>query len=176
MRLARETNSLRGRQIAKSIFQRNEPEAATVIADATRTVQGLSARSCEHVESYLSSLDAIIETCPESLPEALLEANLVAQMEKSSEFNLDVVEYERGSLEGRHNYVFLRRRCDEYLERVRRKRIDRELENAYKGISPSAPFKKSFLGNPASVGAQSGKEHGSKKADSDNMKKAENIK
>ena len=149
---------LRGRQLAKIVYDKIEPEAASLVAQATENLDALVISKASEVEHFITSLDAIVDSCPDDLPDTLLEAKVLKQLKKLDEFSWDLRDYERSSVDKNRNYQYLRDCIDGYLERERRKKVANDLNAAYKAGKVPDPPASALLGGGADKGAGRGRQ------------------
>jgi len=169
--LTKKGGILRGRQMAKMIYEELEPEVETLGVQAQRNASAIQCPHIDQFESYLISLDNIVNISSSDFTDTVLEHLLLPQMEKfSSAFNLDLAEYERSSRAVSKNYRFLRQRAEGYIERTKRKKINNEIASAYsasgfgKHKSPPPPPSALMVIPPGGKAGQKGKPGGKAKA------------
>ena len=103
---------LRGRQIYKIILDDLEPEAASLVADALTQLRVLQCPQINYLQSFLTSMDCIVDTCPGEISDYILEEALRPVMLRfKEEFQLDMHEYSRSTRTEKRNYQFLRKRA-----------------------------------------------------------------
>ena len=74
---------LRGRQRARMIYDENTPEGESLGVQAQQNANALQCQHIEHFETYLATLDSIVNVSVEDFSDTVLENLLFKQMENS---------------------------------------------------------------------------------------------
>ena len=68
---------LRGRQMARMIYDEITPEAESLGVQAQQNANALQCQHIEHFEAYLATLDSIVNVSAEDFSDIVLELSLI---------------------------------------------------------------------------------------------------